>query len=95
MFIKKNQIKIMDKNYQMTTELRDLICNFLTNYMKYGECLFQLNSSDKKKFTEEEINTILNLLGSFPLRDVFHIVERFKIEVAEIKEEISENQGEE
>lgn len=82
----------MRKNYLITQELKESISSFLTNYMKYGECLSQMNSTDKKEFTEEEINSVLNLLGAFPLRDVFHLVERFKIEVAEVKNEPSTEQ---
>lgn len=82
----------MEKSYQMTQELKESISNFLTNYTKYGECLSQMNAADKKEFTEEEINSVLNLLGAFPLRDVFHLVERFKIEVAEVKNEPSTEQ---
>jgi microsomal dipeptidase-like Zn-dependent dipeptidase len=84
----------MEKNYQMTQELRESISNFLINYMKYGECLSKLNETDKKEFTEEEINSVLNLLGALPLKDVFHLVEKFKIEVAEVKNDPSgENTG--
>ena len=39
----------------------------------------------KLEFTEDEVNEILNLLGAFRLRDVFSIVERYKIEVLPLK----------
>lgn len=77
----------MEKKFLITQELKDSVSNFLTNYMKYGECLDQIKTPEKREFSEDEINSVLNLLGAFPLRDVFHIVERFKIEVAEVKNE--------
>lgn len=85
----------MEKSYVMTEELRESISNFLTGYMNYGGCLSLIKESGKKEFTEEEINSILNLLGAFPLRDVFHIVEKFKIEVAEVKGATGGDQTEE
>jgi hypothetical protein len=72
-------------NYEITKELREAAVDFLTDYAKYGECLENLKNDEKKEFTEEEMNDILNLLGSFRLRDVFQVVERFKVEVVKLK----------
>jgi hypothetical protein len=84
----------MEKTYQMTQELKDSISNFLVSYLGYEKCLTQLKEAEKREFSESEINLILNLLGSFPLRDVFHLVERFKVEVAETKNEDQEESQE-
>jgi hypothetical protein len=85
----------MEKNYQITPELKKSISFFLTKYMEYEKCLEKISQEEKTHFTEEEINLILNLLGSFPLSSVFHIVERFKTEVSEISNETvnEENNG--
>jgi hypothetical protein len=47
--------------------------------------LDNLNNEEKKEFTEDEVNEILNLLGSFRLREVYSIVDRFKVEVTQLK----------
>ena len=78
------------KNYEITKELRKASVDFLTVYANYGKCLENLSNEEKTEFTEEEVNEILNLLGSFRLRDVFHVVERFKVEVTQLKTEQSE-----
>lgn len=76
----------MENKYEITKELRETVVGFFTDY---GKCLEQLKDEGKSEFTEEEVNEILNLLGSFRLRDVFHIVERFKIEVSRLKSEVN------
>jgi hypothetical protein len=78
------------KNYEITKDLRKASVDFLTTYANYGKCLENLSNDEKKEFTEDEINEILNLLGSFRLRDVFHVVERFKVEVTQLKPAESE-----
>ena len=80
----------MMNNYEITKELRKASVDFLTAYANYGKCLENLGNEEKTEFTEEEVNEILNLLGSFRLRDVFHVVERFKVEVTQLKTEQSE-----
>ena len=75
----------MENKYEITKELKETATEFLTTYSNYGKCLENLKNEEKSEFTEEEINEILNLLGSFRLRDVFHVVERFKIEVTLLK----------
>jgi len=75
----------MNKNYEITKELRGTIQEFLNAYGGYKECLEILENEEKLEFTEEEINKVLNLLGVFRLMDTFHIVERFKIEVTQLK----------
>jgi hypothetical protein len=77
-------------NYEITKELRQASADFLKSYANYGKCLENLGNEEKKEFTEDEINEILNLLGSFRLRDVFHVVERFKVEVTQLKPATSE-----
>lgn len=77
-------------NYEITDELRKTTVEFLNGYANYAKCLDNLKNEDKKEFTEQEVNEILNLLGSFRLRDVFHVVERFKVEVTQLKNNQSE-----
>lgn len=79
-------------NYEITKELRSASVDFLNTYANYGKCLELLKSEEKNSFTEEEVNEILNLLGIFRLRDVFHLVERFKVEVTQLKSEQVESQ---
>jgi len=83
----------MMNNYEITKELRKASVDFLTTYANYEKCLDNLKNEEKTQFTEEEVNEILNLLGSFRLRDVFHVVERFKVEVTQLKQEQSEPEG--
>lgn len=80
----------MQNNYEITKELRQASVDFLTTYANYGKCLENLKNEEKKEFTEDEVNEILNLLGSFRLRDVFQVVERFKVEVTALKPTTSE-----
>ena len=80
-------------NYEITKELRKASVDFLTTYANYEKCLDNLKNEEKTQFTEEEVNEILNLLGSFRLRDVFHVVERFKVEITQLKQEQSEPEG--
>jgi hypothetical protein len=75
----------MKANYEITKELREASVEFLNSYANYGKCLDFLKNEEKTSYTEDEVNEILNLLGSFRLRDVFHIVERFKVEVTQLK----------
>lgn len=84
----------MNKNYEMTKELRETVLLFLNSYGGYKECLEILENEEKNEFTEEEINQILNLLGVFRLMETFHIVERFKIEVTPLKTAQSDEQSE-
>jgi hypothetical protein len=77
----------MKTNYEITKELREASVEFLNTYANYGKCLESLKNGEKNSFTEDEVNEILNLLGNFRLRDVFHIVERFKVEVTQLKSE--------
>ena len=83
----------MMNNYEITKELRKASVDFLTTYASYGKCLENLRNEEKTQFTEEEVNEILNLLGSFRLRDVFHVVDRFKVEVTQLKPVQSEPEG--
>ena len=75
----------MSKNYEISTELRQASAQFLKEYSNYEKCLQNLENEEKIGFTEDEVNEILNLLGAFRLRDVFSIVERYKIEVLPLK----------
>ena len=84
----------MIKNYEIAKELRDDLTTFLNSYGGYKECLEILEDEEKLGFTEEEVNKILNLVGAFRLMDVFHIVERFKIEVTPLKNADSDDQSE-
>lgn len=84
----------MSNNYEITKELRATLVEFLNGYASYKECLENLENLEKNDFSEEEINQILNLLGTFRLMDSFHIVERFKIEVTQLKSEVSDEQSE-
>jgi hypothetical protein len=77
----------MKTNYEIAKGLREASVEFLDTYANYGKCLENLRNVEKESFTEDEVNEILNLLGSFRLRDVFHIVERFKVEVTQLKSE--------
>jgi len=80
----------MEKSYEISKELRTASVDFLTSYANYEKCLDNLKNEEKLGFTEEEVNEILNLLGAFRLRDVFHVVERFKVEVTPLKSNQSE-----
>lgn len=84
----------MEKTFHITPDLKKSITLFLENHMGYALCLSMAKDEEKKEFSEEEVNRLLNLIGSFPLRDVFSLVERFKYEVVEIKNESDTNQGE-
>lgn len=86
----------MENNFQIAKELRNASVEFLTSFANYEKCLNLLRDENKESFTESEVNEILNLLGAFRLREVFHIVERYKIEVTQLKsQESEENQPEE
>jgi hypothetical protein len=80
----------MSKNYEITKELRQASLEFLKEFGNYQKCLEILSDEEKLEFTEEEVNEILNLLGSFRLRDVFNIVERYKVEVTPLKSQTDE-----
>jgi hypothetical protein len=80
----------MSKNYEITKELRQASLEFLKEFGNYQKCLEILSNEEKSEFTEEEVNELLNLLGSFRLRDVFNIVERFKVEVTPLKSSADE-----
>jgi len=84
----------MSKNYEITKELRSTLVEFLNGYAGYRECLNFLENEEKLEFTEDEVNQILNLLGVFRLMDTFSIVERFKIEVTQLKSAESDEQSE-
>ena len=84
----------MSKNYEITEELRATLSDFLNNYYSYKECLNLIENKEKSEFNEDEVNQILNLLGSFRLMDTFHIVERFKIEVTPLKDSVEDEQSE-
>jgi hypothetical protein len=75
----------MQKNYEITKELRAASVDFLNTFANYKKCLDNLNNEEKKEFAEDEVNEILNLLGSFRLREVYSIVDRFKVEVTQLK----------
>lgn len=75
----------MENQYEITKELREESIKFLHAYANYEKCLKNLGNFEKNEFTEEEVNDILNLLGSFRLKEVFHLVERFKVEVTLLK----------
>lgn len=75
----------MKQNYEISNELREASAQFLKEYQNYGNCLQNLDNKEKLEFSEDEVNEILNLLGAFRLRDVFSIVERYKIEVTLLK----------
>lgn len=80
----------MENKYEISKELKSVAAGFLTSFANYGKCLEKLKNEEKLEFTEEEVNEILNLLGTFRLRDVFHVVERFKIEVTLLKSQSNE-----
>jgi len=84
----------MEKNYEISKDLRELSAKFLSEFANYEKCLTSLKDTEKESFTESEVNEILNLLGAFRLREVFHIVERYKVEVTQLKSESSEESGE-
>jgi hypothetical protein len=83
----------MSKNYEISKELRQASAQFLKEYSNYERCLKILENEEKLEFTEDEVNEVLNLLGAFRLRDVFSIVERYKIEVTPLKSPADEQSG--
>lgn len=80
----------MTQNYEIAGELRKETLSFLENYGNYKECLEILRNTEKNDFSEEEINTILNLLGTFRMGDVYHIVEKFRVGVTALKTQTNE-----
>jgi hypothetical protein len=80
----------MENNFEIAKELREASIEFLSSFANYEKCLESLRDEKKESFTEVEVNEILNLLGAFRLREVFHIVERYKIEVTQLKSQNSE-----
>jgi len=88
-FVKnKPKINNMSNNFEITKELKATLSEFLNSYGSYKECLNLIENEEKLEFSEDEINKILNLLGTFRLMDTFHIVERFKIEVTPLKDSV-------
>jgi len=83
----------MENNYEISKDLRESSSKFLSEFANYEKCLTSLKDTEKESFTEPEVNEILNLLGAFRLREVFHIVERYKVEVTQLKSESSEESG--
>lgn len=81
----------MENKYEISKELRKSTVEFLCTASNYEKCLENLKNEEKLDFTEEEVNEILNLLGSFRLRDVFQLVERFKVETTPLKPVASES----
>mgnify|MGYP001557021450 FL=1 len=84
----------MENSYEISKDLRELSAKFLSEFANYEKCLTFLKDPEKESFTESEVNEILNLLGAFRLREVFHIVERYKVEVTQLKSESGEESGE-
>lgn len=84
----------MENSYEISKDLRELSAKFLSEFANYEKCLTSLKDTEKERFTESEVNEILNLLGAFRLREVFHIVERYKVEVTQLKSESGEESGE-
>lgn len=80
----------MENSYEISKDLRELSAKFLSEFANYEKCLTSLKDTEKESFTESEVNEILNLLGAFRLREVFHIVERYKVEVTQLKSESGE-----
>jgi hypothetical protein len=84
----------MENSYEISKDLRESSAKFLSEFANYEKCLASLKDTEKESFTESEVNEILNLLGAFRLREVFHIVERYKVEVTQLKSESGEESGE-
>ena len=80
----------MENSYEISKDLRELSTKFLSEFANYEKCLSSLKDTEKESFTESEVNEILNLLGAFRLREVFHIVERYKVDVTQLKSESGE-----
>ena len=80
----------MENSYEISKDLRELSGKFLSEFANYEKCLTSLKDTEKESFTESEVNEILNLLGAFRLREVFHIVERYKVDVTQLKSESGE-----
>lgn len=80
----------MENSYEISKDLRELSAKFLSEFANYEKCLTSLKDTEKESFTESEVNEILNLLGAFRLREVFHIVERYKVDVTQLKSESGE-----
>ena len=80
----------MENKYEISKDLRKSTVEFLSAASNYEKCLANLKNDEKIEFNEEELNEVLNLLGSFRLRDVFQLVERFKVEITPLKQTPSE-----
>lgn len=80
----------MTQNYEIAGELRNETLSFLENYGNYKDCLEILKNEEKKDFSEDEINMILNLLGTFRMGDVYHVVEKFRVGVTALKPQTNE-----
>jgi hypothetical protein len=70
--------------FKISNVLREDIQEFLNSYGGYQKALEALNKAESGEISEEEINSVISLLGTFKLGEVYHLVERFRLEVEEI-----------
>ena len=66
---------------------------FLNSYGGYKKALDVLNDPEKSVLTEDDINSVIVLLGTFRLGEVYQLVERFRTEVVEVKDDASDPQS--
>jgi hypothetical protein len=79
--------------FKIGNVLREDIQEFLNSYGGYQKALEALNRAENGEISEEEINSVISLLGTFKLGEVYHLVERFRLEVEEITpDEVSNTQ---
>ena len=80
-------------NFKITQELKAEVLEFLDSYGGYKKALDVLNDPEKSVLTEDEINSVIVLLGTFRLGEVYQLVERFRTEVVEVKDDASDPQS--
>ena len=80
-------------NFKITQELKAEVLEFLNSYGGYKKALDVLNDPEKSVLTEDEINSVIVLLGAFRLGEVYQLVERFRTEVVEVKDDASDPQS--
>ena len=80
-------------NFKITQELKADVLEFLNSYGGYKKALDVLNNQEKSELSEDEINSVIVLLGTFRLGEVYQLVERFRTEVIEVQDDSTNPQS--
>lgn len=73
------------QKFKITNELRKDLTDFLQNYGGYKRVLDNLLDPEKTEMSLEEANEMVSLIGNFRLGDAYHLVEKFKTDIFEVK----------